>query len=252
MERNRLKRKVQDGKLALVSGNYENADMVDYVGSLELFDGVWIDMEHSPVTWGDLSGMSRAADLWGMSSVVRVRANDPTIISLTLGEGIDGVIVPHVNTRQEAEQVVQAAKFEPVGRRGTSGGRKAYGIGDWYARANGETFVAIMIEDIVAVENLSEILKVGDIDVFYVSHHDLSQSMGLLTQPNHPKITETFDRAIKQIADAGKIAGATVSEREMDKYLPMGVRWLKVPQWRSWISAGASAFVKKVQAQAKS
>src|SRR4051812_30359380 len=85
MERNRLKRKLAAGELGLISGNYENADMIDFIGSLGVVDGVWIDMEHSPVTWSRLADMSRAADLWGMTSIVRVRDNDPTIISLTLG-----------------------------------------------------------------------------------------------------------------------------------------------------------------------
>jgi 4-hydroxy-2-oxoheptanedioate aldolase len=248
MERNRLKRKLAAGELGLIAGNYESGDLIDLVGSLELFDGVWIDMEHSPVTWAGLADMSRAADLWGMTSIVRVRDNDPTIISLTLGEGIDGVIVPHVNTREEAERVVDGAKFDPVGHRGTSGGRKSYGRANHYATANDDTFVAIMIEDIVAVDNLPEILQVPDIDVFYVSHHDLSQSMGLLNDPTNPKIHETFDRAIREIVDAGRVAGATVSAKELEKYVGMGVRCLKVPQWRGWVEAGAKAFAEQVRA----
>src|SRR4051794_3996340 len=199
MERNRLKRKLAAGELGLISGNYENADMIDFIGSLGVVDGVWIDMEHSPVTWSRLADMSRAADLWGMTSIVRPRANDPAIISLTLGEGIDGVIVPHVNTREEAERVVDAAMFEPVGHRGTSGGRKSYGVTNHYASANEGTFVAIMIEDIVAVENLPDILKVDHIDAFFVSHHDLSQSMGLLHDPTNPKLHEVYEHAVRTI-----------------------------------------------------
>ncbi len=246
MERNRAKRKLERGELTLMAGNFENADLVDFVGSLGLVDAVWIDMEHSPVTWRELADMSRAADLWGMSSIVRVRDNDPTIISLTLGEGVDGIIVPHVNTREEAEAAVGAAKFEPIGHRGTSGGRKSYGRKDHYARANGETLVAIMIEDKVAVDNLPEILTVPHIDAFYVSHHDLAQSIGLLNAPHDPRIHELFDRGIKQIVDAGKIAGATIGAQEIEKYLAMGVKLVKAPAWRSYVASGMAAFVQKL------
>jgi 2-keto-3-deoxy-L-rhamnonate aldolase RhmA len=252
VERNRLKRKLAAGELGLISGNYENADMIDFIGSLGVVDAVWIDMEHSPVTWSGLADMSRAADLWGMTSIVRVRDNDPTLISLTLGEGIDGVIVPHVNTREEAERVVDGALFDPLGHRGTSGGRKSYGKSNHYGTANDDTFIAVMIEDIVAVENLPEILRVPNIDVFYVSHHDLSQSMGLLNDAANPKIHETYDRAIKMIVDAGKVAGGTVTERDLGTYLPMGIRCVKVPQWRNWIAAGATSFAERVHAVAGS
>jgi 4-hydroxy-2-oxoheptanedioate aldolase len=122
-----LKRALKRGELGVIAGNYESSHLIDFVGSLGLFDGIWIDMEHSPVTWADLADFSRAADLWRMSSVVRVRSNDPSLISLTLGEGVDGVIVPHVSTREEAEQAVASPKFAPLGQRGTSGRRKSCG-----------------------------------------------------------------------------------------------------------------------------
>ena len=248
MERNRLKRKIRDGEIGTIAGNFESSDMIDLVGSLELFDSAWIDMEHSPVTWADLADFSRAADLWGMSSIVRVRTNDPSIISLTLGEGVDGVIVPHVNTKTEAEAAVDAAKFSPIGHRGTSGGRRSYGRDDHYLRANDETFLAVMIEDIDAIEQITEILSVPEIDVFFVAHHDLSQSMGLLTNPHDPRVEEAFDQALEAIVAAGRVAGAAVTPNELDKYLGMGVRFVKVPQWRSWVASGAQAYMRSLWA----
>lgn len=208
MEKNRLKRGTQEGRLTLVAGNYDTADMIDLVGSLGLFDGVWIEMEHGPVTWSQLGDLCRAADLWGMSSLVRVRDNDPTLISLTLGEGVDGVIVPHVNTREEAERVVDATLVSPIGHRGVSGGRKSYGRSDHHTAANDETFVSIMIEDVVAIDNLPEILKVPHIDVFFVSRYDLSQSMGLLHDVHNVRVQEALDRALGQIIAAGRTAGS--------------------------------------------
>lgn len=206
-------------------------------------------MEHSPVTWAVLADYTRAADLWGMSTIVRPRTNDASLISLTLAEGVDGVIVPHVNTKQEAEAAVDAAKFGPIGHRGTSGGRRSYGRSDHYLRANDETFVGVMIEDVVAVNQITQILTVPEIDCFYVSHHDLSQSMGRLTNPHHPDVEATYDRAVEAIVAAGRVAGATVqSDEEMDKYLAMGVTCVKVPQWRSWIAQGARAYMRSLEA----
>ena len=249
-ETNRLKRKAAAGELGLISGNYETADLIDFVGSLEVFDGVWIDMEHGPAAVQSLADMSRAADLWGMTSIVRVRGIDPAFIALTLSEGVNGVIVPHVDTREQAELVVEAAKFAPIGRRGASAGRRSYGrsTAEHLKNANDETFVAVMIEDIVGVENLPEILKVPHIDMFFVAHYDLAQSLGLQLDSENPTLVQTFDRAIEMIVKAGRTAGAVVSEKDLEKYLRMGVRCVKVPGWQSYIAAGARSFVKRVEA----
>jgi 4-hydroxy-2-oxoheptanedioate aldolase len=247
---NRLKHSLASGKLSLIAGNHETTDMIDLAGSLGLFDGVWIDMQHGPVTVESLPDMSRAADLWGMTSLVRVRANDPTIIGLTITAGVHGVIVPHVNTRAEAERVVDAVKFPPLGHRAASGGRRSYGrsAAEHQRIANDETFVAVMIEDIAAVENLREILTVPHIDMFFVAHYDLALSMGLGAEVEHPRLVEAYDRAVELVVAAGKVAGAVVKEADLEKYLAMGVRCVKIPTWQSLVAGGARSFAERARA----
>jgi 4-hydroxy-2-oxoheptanedioate aldolase len=247
---NRLKRKLGAGELSLISGNHESADMIDFVGSLGLFDGVWIDMQHGAVTVESLPDMSRAADLWGMTSLVRVRAIDHALIGLTITAGVHGVIVPRVNTRADAELVVDAAKFAPIGHRAASGGRRSYGrsTDEYHRNANDASFVAVMIEDIVAVENLTEILTVPHIDMFFVAHYDLAHSLGLQSDVENPKLVEVYDKAVELIVAAGKVAGAVVKETELQKYLSMGVRCVKVPGWQAQFASAARSFAKKVDA----
>ena len=225
---NRLQQKVSTGELALVAGNFESTEMIDFVGSLGLFDGAWIDMEHGPVAMEGLADMSRAADVWGLSSIVRVRAIDPALITLTMSQGVDGVIVPHVNTRAEAELVVDAVKM--------------------VADAKSNSFVAVMIEDIRAVANLPEILQVPNIDMFFVAHYDLAQSMGLQTDVHNPALIKTFDGAVQQVVAAGKVAAAVVADSDLEKYLAMGVRCLKVPRWQALVEQGLRGFVQRVEA----
>ena len=74
------------------------ADLIDQLGALEIVDVAWIDMEHGPYSWHDLSDISRACDLWGITSLVRTSSNDARIIGRTLDRGIQSVLVPHVNT----------------------------------------------------------------------------------------------------------------------------------------------------------
>jgi len=249
VDTNRLKRKLMAGELSLISGNHESADMIDFVGSLGLFDGVWIDMQHGPVSVESLPDMSRAADLWGLTSLVRVRAIDHALIGLTIAAGVHGVLVPRVNTKADAELVVDAAKFAPIGHRAASGGRRSYGhsTDEYHRNANDATFVAVMIEDIVAIENLPEILTVPHIDMFFVAHYDLAHSLGLQSDVENPRLVEAYDRAVELIVGAGKVAGAVVKETELQKYLSMGVSCVKVPGWQALFASAARSFAKKVE-----
>jgi 4-hydroxy-2-oxoheptanedioate aldolase len=248
-EVNRLKRKLAAGELAIVSGNHESSETIDFAGSLGIFDAAWIDMEHGPVTVAALPDMSRAADLWGLASIVRVRAADPALIGLTLSQGVTGVVVPHVSTRAEAELVVDAARFPPLGHRGASGGRRSYGRtpAEQQEFANRETVVGVMIEDATAIANLPAILEVEGIDLFFVSHYDLAQSLGLGADVHHPRLVEAYDTAVQRIVAAGRVAAAVVAERDLAKYLAMGVRCLKAPNWQALAAAGARVYVERAK-----
>lgn len=246
MERNRLKRKLQEGHVATIVGDCDTPDAIEHIGSLGIFDSVWLEMEHGATTWSELPDLSRAADITGMSSIVRVRKNDAEIISLTLGLGVDGIIVPHVNSKEDAERVVDAALFSPVGHRGAAGGRKSYGRKDYYEQANDETVIVVLIEDILAVENLDEILEVPHIDVFFVTSFDLAQSMGLLHDVGNPRVKEVRDGAIQQIAAAGRTPGCVIPENDLQQYIEMGVRFTKAAP-RKWIEDGARAYAEKLK-----
>ena len=195
-----------------------------------------------------LGDLSRAADLSGMSSLVRVPANDLSVIARVLSTGVQGVIVPQVTSRIEAERVVEAAKVPPLGRRPASGGRRSYGRGNYSASeaANEETIVAVMIEDIEAVERVDEILAVTQVDMFFVAHYDLAYSMGLGSDVENPALVEVYDRAIKAIVTAGKVAAAVVKEPELDKYIGLGVTCFKVPLWQNLFAAGARAYAGRI------
>lgn len=103
-----------------------------------------------------------------------------------------------------------------------------------------------MIEDIVAVENLPEILKVDDIDVFFVAPSDLAQSMGLIGQIDHPKVKATVADTVKRIADAGRTPGAIAFESTADEIVGAGARFL-MTSWLPYVSTGADAYLQAVE-----
>ena len=246
MRENRAKHKLREKKRIAVAlgGPDHTSDMADFLGSLG-FDAVRFCMEHGQVAMADLSDMSRACDLWGMSSLVRVNANEPWLIGRTLDRGIQGVIVPHVNTRDEALRLVDGAKFAPIGHRGVAGNRQGYGVADYLQQANDETIVVAMVEDVVAIRNLADILTVDHIDVFIVARNDLAHSMGYLGQSRHPEVEAVFDKTVAQIIAAGRTAGVQVTDSDVDKYIDMGVGYLAI-HWSNWVKTGAAGFVPKV------
>lgn len=235
-----IKRRLRDGNAVTVLSGHHNGDMIDFLGQLG-FDGVWLEGEHGPVTWEQIGDLSRACDLWNMASIVRVMANEPWLITRTLDRGASGIVIPHVSTKAEAEKVVQAAKFGPIGLRGMFGSRRSYGVSDYFTKANDETLVVILIEEMEAIQNLAEILTVDHIDVFFVAPSDLAQTMGYTGQPNHPEVRAVIDRAVRQIVVAGRTAGGLVTDDNLDHYLELGARFL-MTGWTNWVTKGARDF----------
>jgi 4-hydroxy-2-oxoheptanedioate aldolase len=246
MRENRVKRKLQAGQCTTIVSGHHNTDMIDFLGQFGM-DGVWLEGEHGPLSWEQIGDMSRACDLWGMTSVTRVNKNDAGIILRTLDRGSMGIVVPHVSTRSVAEQVVQAAKFAPIGARGMFGGRQAYGVQDYFKHANEQTLIVVLIEEIEAVHNLSDILTVDHIDVFFVAPSDLAQTMGYIGNHTHPEVQATIDQALAQIVAAGKVAGTLVNDDNVERYVAAGVRFL-MTAWTNWVAQGARAFQRKVAA----
>ncbi len=239
-----IKRHLHDGKTVCVLSGHHNTDMIDFLGQFG-FDGIWIECEHGPVTWEQIGDMSRACDLWNMASIVRVNANEPWLITRTLDRGASGIVVPHVSTKAEALKVVEAAKFGPIGLRGMYGSRRSYGVADYFQKANDETLVVVLIEEMEAIRNLADILTVDHIDVFFVAPSDLAQTMGYTGQPNHPEVRAVIDDAITRIVAAGRTAGALVTDENVGHYRELGARFF-LTGWTNWVVKGAREFLATI------
>ena len=245
MRENRVKARLNAGEVSIALSGHMTPDIADWLGPLG-FDAVWIEGEHGPVDFKDIPDLTRAADLWGMTSVVRVNLNIPGVIYRTLDVGAQGIVVPHVNTKEEAEAVVAAGKFAPIGERGMYSSRQSYGVDNYLAEANDQSLLVVLIEDIVAVENLDEILTVDHIDVFFVAPSDLAQSMGYVGQIDHPDVAEVIDGAIAKIVAAGRNPGAVASDDDVESKIEKGVKFM-MASWTAWAASGAQEFRRKVE-----
>ena len=244
---NVVKSRLKAGKVVTVIEGYHSAEIVDFLGPLG-FDGVWVENEHGHLSLYEIQNITRSCDLWGMTSLIRVNKADYGLIYRTLDQGAQGVIVPHVNTAVEATEVVRASRYAPEGERGMYQSRQANGIDpvDYFEAANDETLVVVMIEDIIAVENLPELLEVEGVDVFFVAHGDLSASMGLTGQVEHPDVKNMVKCAITQITDAGRTAGGLSTTENVRYMVDLGASFL-MTGWPSWVTEGGSRYLRAVE-----
>ncbi len=241
---NRAKEKLEAGGVVTTISGLSSSDIIDFLGPMG-FDAAWLETEHGSVTWDQLGDMTRACDLWGVTPITRVNANEPWLITRTLDRGSMGIVVPHVNSRDEAEKAAQSSKYAPDGYRGMFGGRQSFGVPDYFHQANDQTMVVVLLEEVEALENLDEVLQVDNIDVFFVAPSDLAQTMGHLGNPGHPEVQRAIDDSIARIVASGRVAGTLVNDENISEYLAKGVRFV-MTSWNAWVARGAGAFLSKV------
>lgn len=162
------------------------------------FDVVVIDNEHGMLSAENIEQMVIAAEHAGATPIVRVVSSSSEEILKAMDRGAHGVHVPQVDTRQEAEQVVQAVKYPPLGKRGAAFSMRAarYGtvpVSDYLRHANEQSLVCIHIESKKALENIDDILSVAGIDVVYIGPTDLSVSLGYEGSIDHPELLKAVD-----------------------------------------------------------
>lgn len=196
------------------------------------FDFVIIDTEHGPLTVETAENLVRAAQLAGIDPVIRVTDNDPSKISRALDIGAHGVQVPQVSSRADAERTVRAAKFAPEGERGVccyvrAADYSAFGKHKYFPSANENTLLLVHIEGLAGVENIDEILSTPGIDVIFIGPYDLSQSIGLTGQVDHPSVIAKAKEVVDKARAKNIAVGTFVDTVEgAHKWQALGVQYI--------------------------
>jgi 2-keto-3-deoxy-L-rhamnonate aldolase RhmA len=206
---NRTKQRLDAGEVVfggIISGFAP--EVVELLGHLA-FDFVFLDCEHGPMSYDQVEQCARAAEATGITPIVRVPNHEESTILRYLDRGVQGIIVPHVNTRAQAERVTQAARYHPEGRRGAAGGRAhEYNVHASAAETrrsiNEQLLVIPMCEETEAVANLDEILAVPGVDAIHSAASDLGQSMG---NPPLEEVRAVMRDVVGRVRAAGKHAG---------------------------------------------
>jgi len=249
MKKNRMKEKLRAGEPAFgVSVMIPSPQIVEMIGAAG-FDWVLLDCEHGALTLESVELMAMAAEACGITAIARPVTRSPEHILQVLDRGVMGVQVPHVNTAEDARQVVAAVKYHPLGSRGLAAGTRAavydsHGtLADHVKAANDATLIAIQIEEEAAVRNLDALLKVGDIDVFFVGPSDLSQSMGHPGNPKAPAVAEAILTSFRKTVAAGRTPGTPATAESVREALDQGVRYIYTHLPRL-LSGSAKAYLK--------
>jgi len=208
--KNATKAKLKAGKTAIgIRLDFTSSAIVESLTGLGL-DFVYFDLEHGPSSVESCQDMFRAAEVAGLTPLVRVSSYDIGYADRLLDSGAMGIIFPHCNTKKDAEAAVRAVKYAPKGERG-AGGRpltlSGMSITDYVPQANRETMVVTMIEELEALDNLPEILTVEGLDVLWIGRVDLSVSAGIPGKLDDPKIEDAVKRIIAEGSAAGKVVG---------------------------------------------
>lgn len=174
------------------------------------FDFVVVDMEHVPVEVAQLPEILRAVGCTPAEPVVRLPWNDKVTIKKALDAGAQTIMIPFVETAEEARAAVSAAKYPPVGIRGVAAIHRASRYGaqpDYLKRANDETMVIVQLETPEAVSRLKEIAAVPGVDAVFVGPGDLSAAMGHLGDIGHEAVQAALQAAAKDAREAGTFIG---------------------------------------------
>lgn len=214
------------------------------------FDGLYIDLEHCSFSLETVSQISVTATALGITPIVRVPALDPAMISRTLESGAQGVIIPHLETRAQAEQVVQAAKFPPMGNRSLLGPNPhtQFRVGpaaQTMQLMNDAVLVVAMIESVKAVENADEIAAVPGLDMLLIGTNDLCNSLGAPGQYDHPRVRDAYEQVAAACRKHGKhlgVGGLNARPDLAHQMIALGASYVSAGSDTGFLmSAGAAA-----------
>ena len=201
-----LRARLRNGQPFLAPFSIIAATEIVELVALAGFDGIILDMEHGSYGTESLGPLVLAARARGIYPIVRVRNSEPSGIGAALDAGAAGVIVPQIGSSEEALIAVRAARFAPDGNRGANPFIRAADYSSriaWFAEANADTAILLMVEGAGGVAELPQILATPHLDGVFLGPMDLSHALGVPGETGHPKVVET----IESVIDATRASG---------------------------------------------
>jgi 4-hydroxy-2-oxoheptanedioate aldolase len=242
------RRELQIGLWSTLCSNI-GAEIIAHSG----FDWILLDTEHSPNELPDLVSQLQAMGRGTASPVVRAAWNDAVLIKRILDMGAQSILLPYVQSAQEAQRAVQSVRYPPRGIRGVSSGSRAsqYGrIHDYLNRADEEICLIVQIETRSGLDQLEAIGRVEGIDGIFIGPADLSASLGHLGQLKHPDTQAALQDAARRLHQLGKAAGVlTAVEADARRYIEWGYNFVAVGVDTALLANSADTLAKSFKAR---
>lgn len=231
----KVKQRLRDGEVVLRAFLRFPDPATAEIMALSGVDLIVLDQEHYPFNMEEIERIVRAALAFGAECMVRVPNTEPARIAQVMESGVIGVVVPHIETYEEAMTMVNAVKYAPVGNRGFCPITRAaaYGLGlsptAYTVFANEQTVILLMTETKKGLENLEQILTIPEVDAISIGPSDVSASYGLPGQPNHPVVKAAIEEGQRKIVASGKVLCAQAYDGAAAKRVyDLGARMLTI------------------------
>ena len=206
---NRVKRVIDGGGMALggLTGTFAGPTIVEII-ALSGLDAVLIDLEHNGLELRDVEAMVVAAAASDVTPIVRLPVVDEGLIGRLLDIGVQGIQVDGIESAEQAQVLVDAVRFPPLGSRGLIWNSRAarYGRVDrasFRETANAETLVKISIDSLPGIDAAAEIAAVAGVDIIGIGAHDMSNQLGVVGSPDHPLLNEAIDKVVSAVSATG-------------------------------------------------
>jgi 2-keto-3-deoxy-L-rhamnonate aldolase RhmA len=235
-----IKDKIASGKPSIgATIAMASPDLVDFCGFLG-FEWIVMDAEAGPIGPSDCLAICRVCESHQMVPIIKVPRSEAEVIQAYLCTGAGGVVVPHVSTAEAAQEVVDAARYPPEGRRGHDMGSRSSGYApvaidtEYLARSNRELLVGVLIENKTGMANLEAILEISGIDAFGIGPGDLATSMGYQDR-DHPVVQQMIAEGRRKILAAGKaMFGGAVDVATARQMIDQGVLLIHTRVTEMW------------------
>jgi 4-hydroxy-2-oxoheptanedioate aldolase len=248
---NAFKRALREGKPQIgLWSVLANASVAELLGASG-YDWLLIDMEHAPNELPAVQAQLQALRGSAATPIVRPPWNDMVWVKRVLDLGAQTLLIPYVQTAEEAVQAVAYMRYPPAGRRGVAGGTRATQWGrirDYYKRVEEDLCLLVQVESRQGLENLDAIAATPGVDGIFIGPADLSADMGHLGDPQHPDVQGAIEDAVSRIRAAGKAVGILArGEEGARRWLEAGCTFVAVGVDASLLVQAADGLAARVK-----
>ena len=248
-----LKSRIKKGEAVngcwLNLGSALTAEIVGQAG----FDWVLIDLEHGAGTEQDVLAQLQALEHTGAAAIIRIESTERQRMHRVLDVGAEGIMCPHVDNADQAKMVVSGLRYPPEGSRGVAKMVRASNFGknfaEYHSSANDNIVGMVQIESAEALHHLDEIAALDGIDVLFIGPADLTMSLGIFGQFNHPMFTDAVKATVSATQKAGKATGILIYHPdEYTAFYNMGIRVMACGADATFVVEGARNMAGRLHA----